>query len=151
MSGPAASAIHAMPAACRSTPPARSGRSPTRPIRAPATGATRNSVAVHGSSRTPAASGPWPCAVWRNWAMKKTAPRMAPKRKKPAALPAANARGRSEALGQAPARERREHEPERDVQPEDPLPGDSLGDGAADDRAAEDGEAGHAAEDPERG
>ena len=37
---------------------ARNGRSPKRSTSAPATGATKNSVAVHGSSRSPAPSGP---------------------------------------------------------------------------------------------
>jgi hypothetical protein len=37
---------------------------------------------------------------------------------------------------------------ERDIEPEDPLPGQPLHDRAFGDRAAEDGEAGHAAERP---
>ena len=58
-----ASAIHAIhpnPAACMIKPPTTSGRSPIRFIHAPAAGATKNSVTVHGSSRTPADSGPSP-------------------------------------------------------------------------------------------
>ena len=34
------------------------GRSPKRSTSMPATGATKNSVSVHGSSRSPASSGP---------------------------------------------------------------------------------------------
>ena len=68
-------AIQANPAACSSSPATISGRSPIRSASAPASGATRNSVAVHGSSRSPAPSGPWPSAICRNWAMKNTAPK----------------------------------------------------------------------------
>ena len=41
-------------------------------------------------------------------------------------------------------------EADRDVEPEDPLPGEALGDRAADDRAGDHREPGDAAEDPER-
>src|SRR3954453_3680131 len=98
-----------MPAACRRRPPATSGRSPTCPTRAPASGAMTNSVAVHGSSRRPASNGPSPCAICRNWAMKKTLPKIEPNRQKPAALPAANARvrkSRGGSIGSAARRSR---------------------------------------------
>jgi RNA polymerase sigma-70 factor (ECF subfamily) len=47
MPGCATSAIQPSPAACSARPPARKGRSPKRSTSAPATGATKNSVAVH--------------------------------------------------------------------------------------------------------
>ena len=55
------------------SPSVTSGRSPTRLVSAPAIGATMNSVAVHGSSRSPESSGPWPSETCWNWAMKNTA------------------------------------------------------------------------------
>ena len=170
----------------------------------PATGATKNSVAVHGSSRSPASSGPRAEPVWRNWARKNTPQKSEPIAKKIAALPAENARERkkrigsigarraqlpgdegdqqrragdepADDLGAAPAREvaaheapdepehaagdehepaqvergvgaealrqprqreRHERQAERHVEPEDPLPGEALGDRAADERPA---------------
>ena len=48
------------------------------------------------------------------------------------------------------ARERREHEPDRDVEPEDPVPRDAADDRAADERAERDREAADAAPDAER-
>ena len=46
--------------------------------------------------------------------------------------------------------ERDQREPDRDVEPEDPLPRDPLDDGAADERADRDAEAADPAPDPER-
>ena len=56
--GSAISASHDIPAAWRSSPPTISGRSPMRSASAPAIGATVMNVAVQGSSRNPASSGP---------------------------------------------------------------------------------------------
>jgi hypothetical protein len=47
-------------------------------------------------------------------------------------------------------RQRDQHEADRDVEPEDPLPGDPLAHGAADERAERDAEAAHAGPDIER-
>ena len=58
MSGAAISAIQPIPIPCSSSPPTMNGRSPYRSTNAPASGATKNSVSVHGSSRRPASSGP---------------------------------------------------------------------------------------------
>ena len=44
-----------------------SGREPIRSLRMPASGATSIGIAVHGSVRAPASSGPRPCAIWKNW------------------------------------------------------------------------------------
>ena len=49
-----------------------------------------------------------------------------------------------------PQRERDQHEPEGNVEPEDPLPGDALHDRAADERAERDGQAADAAPGAER-
>ncbi len=54
----AIAAIQARPAADAASPPAISGRSPSRPISEPATGATTVSMAQPGSRRTPVLSGP---------------------------------------------------------------------------------------------
>ena len=81
--------------ACSVSPATRNGRSPKRSTSAPATGATKNSVAVHGSSRRPAPSGSLPSPVCRNWARKKTALNSAANIRKLAALPAENARERN--------------------------------------------------------
>jgi hypothetical protein len=48
-------------------------------------------------------------------------------------------------------REREQHEADRDVQPEDPLPGDAVDDRTADERAHGDGESRNARPDAERG
>ena len=48
-------------------------------------------------------------------------------------------------------REREQDQPDRDVQPEDPLPGDPFDDGAADERPHRDGEARDAGPRTERG
>ena len=48
------------------------------------------------------------------------------------------------ALGDPGEHERHGEQADRDVDPEDPLPGEALGDGAADHRAARDREAGEA-------
>ena len=58
MPGSAISATQASPTAWRDSPPTMNGRSPIRSISAPAIGATVMNVAVHGSSRSPAPSGP---------------------------------------------------------------------------------------------
>ena len=58
MPGSAISASQAIPTACSDNPTTISGRSPIRSAKAPATGATVMNVAVHGSSRSPAPSGP---------------------------------------------------------------------------------------------
>ena len=58
MPGSAISASQAIPTACSDSPPTISGRSPIRSASAPAIGATVMNVAVHGSSRSPASSGP---------------------------------------------------------------------------------------------
>src|SRR4029453_18699760 len=42
--------------------------------------------------------------------------------------------GRPVGLAEEPHCERQQHDPDRDVQPEDPLPGDPVDDGAADER-----------------
>jgi hypothetical protein len=58
---PSAEASHATqpsPTACRASPAAISGRVPIRSATAPDSGATSIGVAVHGSSRSPVASGP---------------------------------------------------------------------------------------------
>ena len=57
---------------------------------------------------------------------------------------------RAAALRQAQQRQREQDEADRHVQPEDPLPGDALDDGAADERAERDGEAADPAPDAER-
>jgi hypothetical protein len=57
---------------------------------------------------------------------------------------------RPEALVDAPQREWDRQQPDRDVQPEDPLPLDPLGDRAAEHGASEDGQAGDRGEDAER-
>ena len=57
-SGAAISAIQDIPMACRMRPATIRDRSPIRLTRLPATGATTNSIAVHGSKRSPAPSGP---------------------------------------------------------------------------------------------
>ena len=57
---------------------------------------------------------------------------------------------RAVALGQEGARERQDDDPERDVQPEDPLPGDAVDDGAADERPERDREPRDARPDAER-
>ena len=63
----------------------------------------------------------------------------------------AAARERRDRAGRAPCRavglvehprEREHREPDRDVEPEDPLPGDPVDDGAADERARRDGKTG---------
>jgi hypothetical protein len=48
------------------------------------------------------------------------------------------------ALGQPPRGERDQGDADRHVEPEDPLPGDAVDDGAADHRPERDAEAGHA-------
>ena len=58
MPGSAMSASQASPTACSDSPLTINGRSPIRSASAPATGATVMKVAVHGSSRSPAPSGP---------------------------------------------------------------------------------------------
>ena len=54
----ASHATQPSPAACRASPAAISGRVPIRSATAPASGAISIGVAVHGSSRSPVASGP---------------------------------------------------------------------------------------------
>ena len=58
MLGSAISATQASPADCTSKPVTISGRSPILSARAPAIGAMIMKVAVQGSSRSPAPSGP---------------------------------------------------------------------------------------------
>src|SRR5258708_7325979 len=166
-------AIQARPAVCSTSPVMISGRSPIRSASAPALGAIRNGVTPHGSSRSPASSGPWPSVTCWNWAMKNTAPVSDALRKKIAALPAEKARERNRRIGSSGALARSSHatnaaissappasavttsglpQPEgeqrdRDVDPEDPLPGDPLGDGAADHRPDHRRQPGDAAED----
>ena len=74
-------------------------RSPKRSASLPATGAVKNSVAVHGSSRRPASSGELPRPVCMNCARKKTPVNSEPIAKKIAALPAENARERKKRIG----------------------------------------------------
>src|SRR5262249_7107394 len=59
-------------------------------------------------------------------------------------------RARPAAFLEPPPGERNEDEPDRNVQPEDPLPRDSLDDRAADDRAERDGKAADSAPRSER-
>ena len=54
------------------------------------------------------------------------------------------------ALRQPARGERDQHEPDRDVDPEDPVPGDGLHDGAADERAERDGDPADARPDADR-
>ena len=56
----------------------------------------------------------------------------------------------AEALAQRRARPRREQQPDRHVEPEDPVPGDALDDRAADHRAERDAEAADPAPDADR-
>ena len=88
-----------MPTAWSSSPPTINGRSPIRSAIAPATGATVMNVAVHGSSRRPAPSGPYPSTVCNSWALKNTAQNSDAKVKKMAAFPAENARERKKCTG----------------------------------------------------
>ena len=106
MPGSATSAIHPIPTACRSGPTTRNGRSPMRSTSAPATGATKNSVAVQGRSRSPASSGPEPSPVCMNCARKKTPQNSEPTAKKMAAFPAENARERKNRIGSIGSRAR---------------------------------------------
>ena len=73
MPGSATSAIQPIPPACSSGPPTRKGRSPWRSTSAPATGATKNSVRVHGQHPQPRPERAVPEPACRNWAMKNTA------------------------------------------------------------------------------
>ena len=65
--------------------------------------------------------------------------------------PGGRAAGGAVALAHPDGRDRRQHQPDRDVEPEDPVPVEALRDGAADQRPAGDGQAGHGEEDPEGG
>ena len=106
MPGSAISANQPSPIACRVRPDTISGRSPIRSAMAPATGATVMNVAVHGSSRSPAPSGPWSTAVCRNWAKKNTPVNSEAKVRKIAALPAEKARERNSPIGSIGSRAR---------------------------------------------
>src|SRR5581483_2952483 len=59
-------------------------------------------------------------------------------------------RVRTMRLLEAPPCERRKHEPDRDVEPEDPVPRDPVDDGAADERPERYRETADPAPDPER-
>lgn len=65
---PAHSVSAPSPAACRRNPVMASARSPKRPARAPASGATTNSVAVQGSSFSADSKAvpPCDCSSWGN-------------------------------------------------------------------------------------
>ena len=58
-------------------------------------------------------------------------------------------RARSEALRHAPEHKGHDEQADGDVEPEDPLPGEALGNGAAHHRTSEDGQPGHTTEGPE--
>ncbi len=67
-------ANQASPMACRNSPVTTNGLPPHRSASMPTTGASSMGMAVHGSTRMPAASGVSPCTVWRNWVRKKMDP-----------------------------------------------------------------------------
>ena len=67
------------------------GLPPMRSESAPAIGATNIGIAVHGSTRNPASSGVYPCAVWKNWVSRKIDPNIPKYMKSDAAFAAENA------------------------------------------------------------
>jgi hypothetical protein len=64
----------AIPAACSASAMATTRRPPIRSDSRPDNGAATTGIAVHGSVRSPAANGEYPCTVCRNWALRKTVP-----------------------------------------------------------------------------
>ena len=70
-------AIQPRPAACINNPVTTSGRSPNFCTTAPAIGAVRNSVDVHGSNRSPAPSGPKPSVTCKNCGSRNNTPYIA--------------------------------------------------------------------------
>ncbi len=76
---------------------------------APASGATVRNVTVHGTSRSPAASGPWPSPVCISCAKKNTQLNSEANVKKIAALPAEKPRERKKRIGSIGSRARSSH------------------------------------------
>src|SRR3954453_20786774 len=90
-------------------PLAISGRDPMRSLRMPAIGATKIGIAVHGSVRSPASSGEYPCAVWKNCASRKIDPNAPKNIANDTPLVAANARERKSRIGSIGAAARSSH------------------------------------------
>ena len=55
--GVAMAAIQASPSDISARPTTRIGRAPMRPLKYPASGATKAGIAVHGRTRSPASNG----------------------------------------------------------------------------------------------
>ena len=72
----------------------------------PAIGATIIGIPVHGSVRRPASSGPYPCAVWKNWLSRKIAPKVPKNIANESPLVALNARERNIRIGSIGSRAR---------------------------------------------
>ena len=113
----------------------------------------RSSQATNAAtSSAPTTSGVTMPTLVQPWSLPRTRPQTMPSR--PAL--ASPSPGRSSAfvrpvrLLELPPGERREHEPDRHVEPEDPVPRDAAHDRAADERADRDREAADAAPDAER-
>ena len=75
------------------------GLPPMRSERAPAIGATNIGIAVQGSTRNPASSGVYPCAVWKNCVSRKIDPNIPKYMKRDDAFAAENARLRKNRMG----------------------------------------------------
>ena len=105
------------------------------------------------ASAAPAISAPSTSGLSQPALLPRTSPQT-----RPSAAPMTSARPRqvdrpvaAEALLHPGEHERQRDQPDRDVEPEDPLPADALDDGAADERAERHGHAGDRAEDADRG
>ena len=72
---------------------------PIRSESAPAIGATKIGIAVHGRMRRPAWSGEYPCMTWKNCASKKIEPNIPKNISSEAPLAAANVRLRKKRSG----------------------------------------------------
>ena len=86
-----------------------SGRPPIFSVRIPAGGANTSGTAVHGSSRRPAASGEYPWAVWKYWAIRKIDPNIPKYMQIDAKFAAENARLRKNRIGTIGDRARSSH------------------------------------------
>src|SRR5215475_3813220 len=107
--GEATAASHASPNVSTDRPAIISGRTPMRSDNAPAPGARSSGAMPHGNRRTPAARGCSPRATWKNCAVKKTAPVIAPLTRKIATLLDVNARDRNSRGGSIGVAVRRSH------------------------------------------
>src|SRR6266571_1322011 len=90
----------------RAMPDTSRGRLPIRSDSAPASGAIRIGMPVHGRVRSPACSGEYPCTTWKNWASRKIEPNIPKYISSEVTLAAENSRFRKNRMGTMGARDR---------------------------------------------